>query len=679
VSIEIRPVNDAPVARPDAFTVDEASATALDVSRNDSDVDGDPLSVVIVDGPLHGTLDFDGAGRPRYTSDAGYGGPDRFTYRASDGQAQSDVVEVLLDVRPMPLVVTGFTPDANGFAVRFNHAIDPSVIDLSTGPGIAGADVIVVGQLVGQLTGSITLDADLRGFVFQRTGAPLQYDRYVVTVASGADGFVDIGGSLDGDADGVRGDAYVRPFDVLGTGSASVGLPDFMRGPGQPVDVPATRQGLPLTFDSPGGVKTLQLHVDYDPALFTITGATKGAGLPDGAIVRVVQETLITGMVRARFTIITDTPIAAGRVTLLDLVASVPVTAGYGRREILDLGVDAINGDVQAPATARDALHVVGYFGDADGDAKLTTNDVQKVARVVSGFDTGFAAWQGVDPLLVADIDGNGRLTAIDTSWLLGKVRGQVRPEIPDVPAGVTVIFAQPEALVSMPRTLAADVGETVTVPVLLDNATNLDRATLQLAWDATVLELVGVRRGSITADFDTFVPDVASGRLGLDATRAQKLIGGRGSLVELDFRVIRAPAVTTLVDLQVVQLDGGAIRLTTAPQVGSDATDGSIALPFAPPPAPAAARMAAAVLPAAPSAPVSRVDWTGRFDGGSGFVTPIPPAPSTPGWRESGWARDLAARLGDQPADGADASLLRRVLRSATPMPRPVVPTRGE
>ena len=127
------------------------------------------------------------------------------------------------------------------------------------------------------------------------------------------------------------------------------------------------------------------------------------------------------------------------------------------------------------------------------------------------------------------------------------------------------------------------------------------------------------------------------------------------------------------------MQLDGGAIRLTTAPQVGSDATDGSIALPFAPPPAPAAARMAAAVLPAAPSAPVSRVDWTGRFDGGSGFVTPIPPAPSTPGWRESGWARDLAARLGDQPADGADASLLRRVLRSATPMPRPVVPTRGE
>jgi hypothetical protein len=76
----------------------------------------------------------------------------------------------------MPLVVTGFTPDANGFAVRFNHAIDPSVIDLSTGPGIAGADVIVVGRLVGQLTGTHHARRDLHGFVVpaHRRAAPVR-------------------------------------------------------------------------------------------------------------------------------------------------------------------------------------------------------------------------------------------------------------------------------------------------------------------------------------------------------------------------------------------------------------------------------------------------------------------------------------------------------------------------
>jgi hypothetical protein len=47
----------------------------------------------------------------------------------------------------------------------------------------------------------------------------------------------------------------------------------------------------------------------------------------------------------------------------------------------------------------------------------------------------------------VADINGDGRLTAIDTSWLLGKVRGQVRPEIPDIPLD-TVVFARPDPLV---------------------------------------------------------------------------------------------------------------------------------------------------------------------------------------------------------------------------------------
>jgi hypothetical protein len=120
---------------------------------------------------------------------------------------------------------------------------------------------------------------------------------------------------------------------------------------------------------------------------------------------------------------------------------------------------------------------VVGYFGDADGDAKLTTYDVQKVARIVSGFDTGLAAWSQIAPTLVADINGDGRMTAIDTSWLLGKVRGQARPEIPDIPLDIVVQRGGPDPLVDMPRNLAARVGETVTVPVRLDNTEFLDSA----------------------------------------------------------------------------------------------------------------------------------------------------------------------------------------------------------
>jgi hypothetical protein len=60
VTITVRPVNDAPNAGADAYATNED--TALDVAAgpgvlgNDSDVDGDALSAVLVSGPAHGTL-----------------------------------------------------------------------------------------------------------------------------------------------------------------------------------------------------------------------------------------------------------------------------------------------------------------------------------------------------------------------------------------------------------------------------------------------------------------------------------------------------------------------------------------------------------------------------------------------------------------------------------------------
>ena len=54
-----RPVNDPPVAQDDAYTTAEDTPLivgAPGVLANDSDVDGDALSAVLVNGPAHGTL-----------------------------------------------------------------------------------------------------------------------------------------------------------------------------------------------------------------------------------------------------------------------------------------------------------------------------------------------------------------------------------------------------------------------------------------------------------------------------------------------------------------------------------------------------------------------------------------------------------------------------------------------
>ncbi|MDB5515210.1 MAG: hypothetical protein JWQ17_1968, partial [Tardiphaga sp.] len=104
VSIAVNPVNDAPVAANDAYQVNEdgiLSPAAAGVLANDGDIDGNPLSAVLVAGPAHGTLTLNADGSFVYTPTADYHGADSFTYHANDGSADSNVVTVNLTVNPV--------------------------------------------------------------------------------------------------------------------------------------------------------------------------------------------------------------------------------------------------------------------------------------------------------------------------------------------------------------------------------------------------------------------------------------------------------------------------------------------------------------------------------------------------------------------------------------------------
>jgi VCBS repeat-containing protein len=119
ITIIVNPANQAPVAQDDGYSVDQdnvltASVTALNacaiaagtptapvgVLNNDTDPNGDPLTSVLVGGPANGTLAFNADGTFTYTPNAGWSGTDSFTYRASDGQADSNVATVMITVQP---------------------------------------------------------------------------------------------------------------------------------------------------------------------------------------------------------------------------------------------------------------------------------------------------------------------------------------------------------------------------------------------------------------------------------------------------------------------------------------------------------------------------------------------------------------------------------------------------
>jgi hypothetical protein len=85
VSVTVTPVNDPPTAVNDAALTREGASVTVAVLANDSDVDGNPLSVTGVSMPGNGAAASLGNGNVLYTPAANFNGVDTFTYNVSDG------------------------------------------------------------------------------------------------------------------------------------------------------------------------------------------------------------------------------------------------------------------------------------------------------------------------------------------------------------------------------------------------------------------------------------------------------------------------------------------------------------------------------------------------------------------------------------------------------------------
>jgi hypothetical protein len=81
--------NSAPVAVADSATATAATATPIAVLANDSDPNGDSLTVKSVSQPAHGTVSIGANGSVVYQSARKYTGADTFTYDVTDGQLTS--------------------------------------------------------------------------------------------------------------------------------------------------------------------------------------------------------------------------------------------------------------------------------------------------------------------------------------------------------------------------------------------------------------------------------------------------------------------------------------------------------------------------------------------------------------------------------------------------------------
>ncbi|ENY6472867.1 tandem-95 repeat protein, partial [Vibrio parahaemolyticus] len=100
VSVDVTPVNDAPVAKDDTAITDEDTAVTIDVLPNDNDIDGDKLSIQSASVPeAQGKVEiFDG--KLVFTPAENFNGDAEITYTVTDGEL-TDAAKVTVTVNPV--------------------------------------------------------------------------------------------------------------------------------------------------------------------------------------------------------------------------------------------------------------------------------------------------------------------------------------------------------------------------------------------------------------------------------------------------------------------------------------------------------------------------------------------------------------------------------------------------
>ncbi|MDF4310244.1 tandem-95 repeat protein, partial [Vibrio parahaemolyticus] len=100
VNVDVTPVNDAPVAKDDIATTQEDTVVTIDVLTNDTDVDGDKLSIESASVPKEqGTVEVVD-GKLVFTPAENFNGDAEITYTVTDGQL-TDEAKVTVTVNPV--------------------------------------------------------------------------------------------------------------------------------------------------------------------------------------------------------------------------------------------------------------------------------------------------------------------------------------------------------------------------------------------------------------------------------------------------------------------------------------------------------------------------------------------------------------------------------------------------
>jgi hypothetical protein len=334
-----------PVAADDSATTVEDTPVTIDVLANDSDPNGDPLTVTAVTAPANGTATTNGA-TVTYAPGANYNGPDAFTYEACDPSGGCDTATVTVEVAAVndpPVAV------ADAATVVKNRTATIAVL---ANDGDPDGDALRVGAVTAPINGTASANANgtvtyapRHGFVgadrFHYTAcdpagacASARVDVLVQRKAGGGHDHDDFDRDSvrddddpDDDNDGAHDD--LDPDDDNdGTGDAADD-DDDEDGVGDEFDRESSREAESFATDETGAGQQGEHTVQAGPAALVLAVLAEGPGAidlrieirdPAGSLVGLsvpapgralaVAPTLAEGTYRVRFRNVGTAPVA---------------------------------------------------------------------------------------------------------------------------------------------------------------------------------------------------------------------------------------------------------------------------------------------------------------------------------------------------------------------------------
>ncbi len=170
VTVDVTPVNDAPVAADDAATTaqDTAVTGALPAA---TDAENDPVAYGLGTQALNGTVLIATDGSYQYTPNTGFVGTDSFSYIVDDGNGGTNEYDIVVTVTPAtplpaahpdtnptdPVIEAGFD-EATGAAVG-DATASGNALDNDTGQGLSVVGVIA-GLAIGAQSGGVGTEID---------------------------------------------------------------------------------------------------------------------------------------------------------------------------------------------------------------------------------------------------------------------------------------------------------------------------------------------------------------------------------------------------------------------------------------------------------------------------------------------------------------------------------------